>query len=542
LRFAWAGFIAIYVALSIADLLLLKLISTPLSQIVSIMLATGSPVAAWTWAELTLLHALLIVGVLGFAFVGGGLLHRSLPRFALTAICTRRYRLILVSLLLGYLGEQLFARTSSAYGSRSSTMPLYVRLLPLSKGDAYTIRLRPPPSETERQRALENIAPLDDPPHVLFLLLESFRGDLVDPVTTPHLHELARESLTFPRGVTEAILTSLSWNVILMDRPGFLYHYDLRRAEFEDLAAWPLEIMHRAGYRIWISSSTDMEANLYTRRLLGTNDTVDRFYMAYEPADTMRNVWDNMATDTLVEWIGEMEIEKPHYLLYQLDSTHWDYYFDEAAVIAEPYSEIVRPSKLRSQDALDLVYARYLNSARQVDNNLGRVLNALKARGIYDNTVVIVVSDHGEGFRVGKVGHSVLQKQTRSIPLIMRLPGVEAIASDAIVSPRDLQPTLHDYLGLETLPDRFTLGSSALPPLKGNNIAITFHGTTKLADLKLDGVLIRFEVRFDENDVTFTPMGVFDHEDQPLQNADDHLINVPWRDALDALMSSVNSP
>ncbi|MCZ6835089.1 MAG: sulfatase-like hydrolase/transferase, partial [Planctomycetota bacterium] len=314
------------------------------------------------------------------------------------------------------------------------------------------------------------------------------------------------------------------------------------RAEFEGLAAWPLEVLHKAGYRIWISSSTDMEANLYTRRLLGTGETVDRFYMAYEPADTMRNVWDNMATDNLVSWIGEMETSEPHYMLYQLDSTHWDYYFDEDAVIAEPYSEIVRPSKLRSQEALDLVYARYLNSARQVDNNLKRVLDALKARGIYENTAIIVVSDHGEGFRVGKVGHSMLQKQTRQIPLIMKLPGVEAFASDAIVSPRDLYPTLHDYLGLTSLPDRFTLGSSVLPPLKGKNVAITFHGTTKQADLTLDSMLFRFDVRFDEDDVTFTPSGVFDHEDQPLLNAEDHLKNAPWREALDSLMPSVKSP
>ena len=55
-------------------------------------------------------------------------------------------------------------------------------------------------------------------------------------------------------------------------------------------------------------------------------------------------------------------------------------------------------------------------------------------------------------------------------------------------------------------------------------------------------MLIRFDVQFDEDDVTFTPTGVFDHEDQPLLNAEFHLRNAPWREALDALMPSVTSP
>ncbi|MCZ6836484.1 MAG: hypothetical protein O7G85_11975, partial [Planctomycetota bacterium] len=155
LRFILAGLIAVYAALCITDLLLLQLISTPLAQIVSIMLATGSPITAWTWAELTLLHALLLVGVFILAFIMGGTLHRVMPRFAMIAKNTRRFHVLMIVLLVAYVGEQVMARTSSAYINRTSTMPLYVRVLPAATGNAYTIRLLQPPTEAERRRALE---------------------------------------------------------------------------------------------------------------------------------------------------------------------------------------------------------------------------------------------------------------------------------------------------------------------------------------------------------------------------------------------------
>lgn len=543
LRFILAGLLCVFAATTVADMLLLQLTSTPLAHVVPIIWSTGSPlVALHEWVDLTLAQAVSIAGALVLSFIGGGLAHRVMPRCAMTGAHRRRFHIILIALATAWLGEHAVARHTSAYVSRTATMPMYVRLFPAAPGNAYTIRLAPPPTEAERRAALERIEPLDDPPHVLFVLLESFRGDLVDPEITPNLYRLAREGIDYPRAVTEAILTSLSWNVILMDRPSFLFHYDLRRAEHEDLAAWPLEVLHRAGYRVWISASTDMAANLYTRRLLGTEGTVERFHMAYDPAEPLRHIWDEQATDTLIEWIEEMDASIPHYMLLQLDATHWDYYFHDENAIVEPYSEIVRPMRLQSQDELDLVYNRYLNAAHDNDLNLGRVLDALASRGLGDDTAVIVVSDHGEGFRVGQVGHSVLHRHTRRIPIIMKLPGVEATESDAIISPRAIYPTLYDHLGLEGLPGRFTLGTSALPPKKGEHAAITFHGTGKSADLKLDEVIIRLDVRFDDENVTFTPVGVFDHEDQPLGNMKMHLETQPWREALDRLMPTVVAP
>jgi hypothetical protein len=539
-RFLLAGLLGVYAAAAVADLLLLKLVSTPLASVIPILFATGSPITALTWVELTPgQYALIGLTIVG-AFALGGVSHRWMPRHALLPTRARIVPLAVAAIAGAWGLEHVIARTTSAYVSRTFTLPVYLRLLPADPGHAYTIRLAP--AESDRLRMLENVEAPPRPPHIVFLLLESFRADLVDPAITPNLYDIARGGLSFRRATTEAILTALSWNVILMDRPGFLFHEDRRRAEYETLAAWPLEVLHRAGYRVRICVSTDMVANDYLRRLRGTNDTVDDVYSAFDPANIARNDWDNLATDRLVQWIGEMDPDQPQYFLYQLDSTHWDYYFDPDAVVQSPYSEIVRPSRLTSQVELDLVHARYVNAARQVDNCLGRVIDALKARGVYDDTAIIVVSDHGEGFTVGQVGHSVLTRNTRSIPIIMKIPGVEPADSDAIISPRNIYPTLFSATGLRGLPDGAMLGASALPPARGEDAALTFHGTAKQADLTLDRFVLRFDVRFDGDDVTFTPAGIFDLEDVPLDDLEAHLKSLPWRETLDRLLPTVQAP
>jgi len=49
-------------------------------------------------------------------------------------------------------------------------------------------------------------------------------------------------------------------------------------------------------------------------------------------------------------------------------------------------------------------------------------------------------------------------------------------------------------------------------------------------------------VRFDGNDITFTPVGIFDLEDVPLDDLEGHLRSVPWREALDRLVPTVKVP
>jgi arylsulfatase A-like enzyme len=97
----------------------------------------------------------------------------------------------------------------------------------------------------------------------------------------------------------------------------------------------------------------------------------------------------------------------------------------------------------------------YESCIRYVDHEFARLLDALRARGILDNTVVIVVSDHGEQFGqyhgTHLLGHDrSLYASVLRVPLVLwyppRVPA--GVRQQAVVSIRDVPVTVLDVLNL----------------------------------------------------------------------------------------------
>jgi arylsulfatase A-like enzyme len=104
-----------------------------------------------------------------------------------------------------------------------------------------------------------------------------------------------------------------------------------------------------------------------------------------------------------------------------------------------------------------------------IDDQLGRILQALEESGQRGNTIVVFTSDHGETLG----DHGLVQKGCRfyeglvRVPLIFSLPGhIEAgQRSDALVELSDKAPTLLQLCGQE-IPEDMT-GKSLAPILTG---------------------------------------------------------------------------
>ena len=96
-------------------------------------------------------------------------------------------------------------------------------------------------------------------------------------------------------------------------------------------------------------------------------------------------------------------------------------------------------------------FAVYWGFVTLIDDQVGRLLGALEAEGIMEDTAVIFCSDHGE--MLGQ--HGLWQKfqpyeESLGVPLVIRAPGGPAgIRSNAGVSLIDLAPTLHGLAGIQ---------------------------------------------------------------------------------------------
>ena len=117
-----------------------------------------------------------------------------------------------------------------------------------------------------------------------------------------------------------------------------------------------------------------------------------------------------------------------------------------------------------------LAQARYYAMIAQIDDQFGRILQALDDTGQRNNTVIIFTSDHGESLG----DHGLMYKGCRfyeglvRVPLIFSWPSnfVQNQKSDALVEMMDLSATLLEVAGIP-LPDYFQ-GKSLLPILSGS--------------------------------------------------------------------------
>jgi arylsulfatase A-like enzyme len=130
----------------------------------------------------------------------------------------------------------------------------------------------------------------------------------------------------------------------------------------------------------------------------------------------------------------------------------------------------VRDEKLaatpRTEDEMRKHLAEYYACVSALDHELGRVLDAVKAAGHADNTLVIFTSDQGlaVGGRHGLMGKQNLYEHFKS-PLVIAGPGVKPGKSDALVYLFDLFPTLCDSCGAEV--PKGIEGKSLLPVIAG---------------------------------------------------------------------------
>lgn len=111
--------------------------------------------------------------------------------------------------------------------------------------------------------------------------------------------------------------------------------------------------------------------------------------------------------------------------------------------------------------------ANYAGNVRLIDDQIRSIIDTVKAQGVYDNTLVIFTSDHGEmnGDHGLIYKHNFLSAAVE-IPLIVRPPQRRALArstaSTALVELIDVGPTVLDYAGLR-LP--LWSGARSLRPL-----------------------------------------------------------------------------
>jgi len=138
-----------------------------------------------------------------------------------------------------------------------------------------------------------------------------------------------------------------------------------------------------------------------------------------------------------------------------------------AAFMEERVSQVFSRPGVRER-----VLQAYMGLVKQIDDQIGVLVEFLEARGLMETTMVVFTSDHGDYLGDHWLGEKELfHEACVKIPLIVYDPSAQAdksrgTVSDALVESIDLVPTFLDYFGGETSP-HILEGRSLLPLLRG---------------------------------------------------------------------------
>lgn len=129
-------------------------------------------------------------------------------------------------------------------------------------------------------------------------------------------------------------------------------------------------------------------------------------------------------------------------------------------------------SRWATQEEIDHIRGLYAGEAAFVDHCLGRLFGALQELGFYDDSVIVVLADHGHPLADhGKFlkGGDRMYSELLKVPFMIRLPGGQgARRTSALVQFQDLLPTILDLIGLKGNTSAMH-GRSFLPVLRGDS-------------------------------------------------------------------------
>jgi arylsulfatase A-like enzyme len=351
--------------------------------------------------------------------------------------------------------------------------------------------------------------------NVVLVILDSVRRDHVGAygnnwIKTPNLDALAKDSLRFSRPYPESIPTLCARRAIHTGQRTWPFE-NWHPAKGDGIGLWgwqPIpedqvtlaEILRSNGYGTYFVTDTmhQFKSSMNFHRGFDVFDffrgqTTDNFKPIWTaPEDKvsraliegnqagmlfhMRQYFANVAgRRSEADWFSPMVFTQaadylellsengPFFLTVDSYDPHepWDppeeyvkMYDDEPYDLKEPFSVIYGPSNYLEPRELERMKVRYSGELTMMDRWLGRFLDKMEELNLFDNTLVILLSDHGVAH--GEHGYTgkpdnVLWPEVTDIPFFIRHPEGKRAGetSDYYASTHDVAPTILGFLGIE---------------------------------------------------------------------------------------------
>jgi len=318
-------------------------------------------------------------------------------------------------------------------------------------------------------------------PNVLLLMVDTLRADRLSAYgyqgATPHVDALASDGVRFARNFAQASWTRPSVATIMTglypSSHGAVHKADVLPDRVDTIA----EALNFFGYRtvgfannVNVSESFNFQQGFQEYHYLapalffGASEAAakltlynalrlvrERFFSRrvsvehyYQPA--------NVVTDRVLGWLDANRDGPPVFAYAHYMDPHDPYMVHPAN--GEGYARVALPNP--SPELAERLSAVYDGEVHFLDQQIGRLVDGLKERALYDDTIIVLSADHGEEFHEhGGWWHgTTLYDEQTHVPLIVKPArgGARGLVVDTITSNVDIAPTILAAVGAPVPP------------------------------------------------------------------------------------------
>lgn len=351
-------------------------------------------------------------------------------------------------------------------------------------------------------------------PNIFLIAIDTLRADYLKnfkpdgPADTPNIDAFAKDAITYARGFSQASWTKASFGTIFSGLYPECHTATGKASSLPEDVETVAELLRAGGYYTQgysnnpniasvfgydqgfveyvdlkpsylfgaTKSASDLSMYNVVRRVRGlfigrTPDfirTPDRFTLFRQDFDLPDatipvHVWKPkinvteyyqpapVVTDTTLAWLdSSAPKESPFFLFSHYMDPHDPFMAPETP--AGGYARNALGNDLDPEVYRDPMVKAYIDEIEYMDEHLGRFLNGLKERGLYDEALIIFTADHGEEFcDHGGWWHGLtLYDEQIHVPMMIKLPANQHAGKRNIYMARnlDLAPTMLQVAGL----------------------------------------------------------------------------------------------
>ena len=417
-------------------------------------------------------QALGIVGVIALAStVIGWALWRALPRWRAFPVLRTSLLALFLACVFAFHGVHIWADARSYEPILVQTDLLPVRYAATAKRFMRRLGIELKPRVLTAQSmdsgsALNyplqpvNCGRATNPPNIVLVVIDSWRFDAFGDRITPNIARFARTASTFTQHYSGGNATRIGVFSLFYSIPGTYWHRVLNEGQGPVIVRELLD----QDYDVQVFRSTPIFSPEFDRTVFIEVPNVRVRSDGENPAD-----WDRDLTEDFKQFLHQRPPAQPFFAFLFYDGPHSFEFPKDYPLEFTPSIADVNYFALNKQADRVPFYNRYRNSVHYDDSLVGEALEAIKAAGIADNTVIIITGDHGQEFNDNGDnfwGHnSNFSRYQTGVPFIWYQPGRAPAVYQHRTSHFDVMPTLlHEVLGCSVPFDQISVGAPLFDP------------------------------------------------------------------------------